>query len=99
MHRACPLLFLLLTGCVCPPEKLPLQPVPENGNLGYADVVQRLRLQAGTATEAFYLNKWAALEESARNLEQTARMLVMTTDVPGRQKERLAAYVGELSKD
>jgi hypothetical protein len=104
MHRACWSACLLVLsfpiGCHYPPEQLPLQPAPENGaGLAYAELVHRARLQAGSATEAFHLNKWSALEDAARNLEQTARMLVMTTDVPARQKDRLAAHVAELSKD
>ncbi|OAI49920.1 hypothetical protein AYO44_18220 [Planctomycetaceae bacterium SCGC AG-212-F19] len=77
-----------------------MQPIPQNGKgLAYAEVVLRARLQAGAATEAFYLNKWTALEDAARILEQTARMLVKTTDVPARQKDRLNAHADELAKE
>jgi hypothetical protein len=102
MHRLRTAAFVVLfvPGCTLPPEQLPLQPIPQGATgLAYPEVVLRARLQATAATEAFYLNKWPALEDAARNLEQTARMLVKTTDVPARQKDRLNAHADALATD
>ncbi len=88
----------LFAGCTLPPEQLPLQPVPQEGGLSYAEVVHRARLQATTATEAFYQDNWKSLADAARNIEETARMLVMTSAVPARQKDRLNAHADELTK-
>jgi hypothetical protein len=100
MHRRrfIAILPTLVAGCTLPPEKLPLEPVPQEGGLTYPEVVLRARLQATTATEAFYLNNWKALAAAARNIEETARMLVMTSAVPVRQKDRLNAHSDELAQ-
>lgn len=87
-----------VAGCTLPPEKLPLEPVPQEGGLTYAEVVLRARLQATAATEAFYLNNWKSLADAARNIEESARMLVKTSAVPSRQKARLNAHSDELAK-
>lgn len=94
------LLTITVVGCQLPPEKLPVKPLPEDGQpLPYADLVSRARLQATSATEAFYVDGWAELEEAARVLEQTARLLARATDVPARNKERLEARTADLVKD
>jgi hypothetical protein len=101
MHRAYFLALALVfaSGCQVPPEQLPLQPVPQNGNgMSYAEVVLRARLQAGAATEAFYVNDWKALADAARNIEETARLLIKTSAIPARQKDRLNAYSDEMAK-
>jgi hypothetical protein len=92
--------LVVILGCQAPPEKVPVKPLPEDGpTLPYADLVARARLQATSATEAFYINSWAELEESARSLEQTARHLVKANDVPARNKNRIEALKTELVKE
>jgi hypothetical protein len=94
------LVFFLLIGCALPPEQVPLKPLPENGPpQTYADLVTRARLQATAANEAFYVNNWMDLEDAARGLEQTARFLSKTTDVPLRHKDTLAIEAGDLGKE
>jgi len=91
--------FLFVAGCVLPAEeRLPVQPLRENGLTTYADVVTRARLQAGSATEAFYINKWGDLEAAAHHLDQSARLLVKASDVPVQQKDRLVANADELAR-
>ena len=102
MHRALWLvLSLVIAGCCnLPEEHLPLQPIPDNGKaLDYAEVVLRARLQAASATEAFYVNKWSDLEDAATSLERTAALLPKATGVPDKQKDKLAAHADELTRD
>jgi hypothetical protein len=103
MHRAvCSALLLvsLSLGCQLSSERLPIQPLPENGQaLNYAEVHLRLRLQATGATEAFYVNKWNDLQDAARALDQSARLLVKATEVPERHKAKLVAHSDELVRE
>src|SRR5579872_5221025 len=92
--------LLSLSACQLPPERLPLQRLPENGPpLPYAELLTRARAQATIATEAFYVNRWADLEDSAVGLEQTARFLKSAEDVPATHKDTLPVLSGDLSKE
>lgn len=94
------LIVFLLAGCQLPPERLPVQPIPENGQAPeYSDVVTRARLHAMTAIEAFYVNKWTDIEESARALEKTAALLPRATDVPAAQKDKLDKHATDLARE
>jgi len=92
--------FLLpLCACQLPPERAPLQRLPENGPpLPYAELLTRARAQATIATEAFYVNRWTDLEDAARGLEQTSRYLPRAEDVPPRNKDTLAVMSNDLGK-
>lgn len=102
MHRARYLGFILflLAGCQLPAERLPLRLLPEDGPpLPYAELLTRARMQATTATEAFYVNKWGDLDESAKGLLQTARFLQKSSDVPAKHKDTLPVMAGDLAKE
>lgn len=101
MTRALLLAVLLLPlGSCMAPEKVPIAPLPENGaNVPFADILQRARLQAGAATEAFYVNQWADLETAANGIDQAARLLTRATEVPPQHKDRLAEISADLAKD
>jgi hypothetical protein len=91
MHRTVAA-FALLTflGCALPPERLPVMPLPEDGQpLPYSDIVQRARLQAAVANEAFYADRWSELEESANGLEKIGRYLPKASDTPAKFKGKL----------
>jgi hypothetical protein len=91
--------LLLLPACAVP-ERVVLQPLPENGPpLPYAELLTRARVQATVATEAFYVNKWSDVEDAARGLEQTARFLPKSEDVPPKQKDELTATCTSLTKE
>ena len=96
-----PALFLfVLVGCQLPPERVPLKPLPEDGPpQPYGDLVTRARAQATAANEAFYVNNWPDLEDAARGLELTARVLDKATDVPAKHKEILPGEAGDLGKE
>src|SRR2546421_10320926 len=92
-------LVVPLSACQVPAERVPLQRLPENGPpLPYAELLTRARAQASVATEAFYVNRWADLEDAAKGLEQTARFLAKAEDVPARQKDTLAVMSSDLGK-
>jgi hypothetical protein len=89
---------LALIGCQAPPERVPLQRLPENGPpLPYAELLTRARAQATAATESFYVNRWGEIEDAARALEQTARYLPRAEDVPANRKEVLPRSSSELA--
>jgi len=91
--------LFLSVGCMIPPERQPLKPLPDDGVvLTYADAVARARLQATAAVEAFYVNRWEDLEDSAKGIEQTARFLGKATDVPVKFKDILPVESGDLGK-
>jgi hypothetical protein len=91
------LVLLSLSACQLPPERVPLQRLPENGPpLPYAELLTRARAQATVATEAFYVNRWADLEDAAVGLEQTARFLKTAEDVPSTHKDTLPVRSGDL---
>jgi hypothetical protein len=92
--------LLLLAGCVLPAERVPLKPLGEESPpQPYTELLNRARVQATAATEAFYVNGWTDLEEFAKGLEQTARFLPKATEVPDRQKENLKTRAEGLEKD
>src|SRR4051812_31855778 len=93
-------LSLFLAGCQLPPERVPVKPLPEDGQpLTYADMVLRARAQATAANEAFYVNRWTDLEDAAHGLEQTARYLGRASEVPPRHKDTLPVEAGDLGKE
>jgi hypothetical protein len=67
--------------------------------LPYSELLTRARLQASAATEAFYMNRWGDLEDSARGLLQTTRFLRKATEVPPTHKGKLVAEADTLEKD
>lgn len=92
--------FMIVLGCQLPAERLGVKPLPEDGQpLPYADMLQRARLQANAATEAFYVDGWAELEESARGLEQTARRLAGSSEIPESVRPTLAARADDLATE
>lgn len=92
-------LFLSVLGCVAPAERVPLQPLPETGQvLPYAELLTRVRAQATRANEAFYLDHWGELEDMAKGIEQTARFLAKAEEVPAKNKDILAEVTGDLAK-
>jgi hypothetical protein len=93
-------MLVLAAGCVVAPERAPLRPLPEDSKpLAYGDLVGRARLLASAGNEAFYINRWSDLEESARGLEQTARFLLKSTEVPAGHKDKLAVEAGDLARN
>ncbi|MGE3806086.1 MAG: hypothetical protein AB7K24_15555 [Gemmataceae bacterium] len=97
MKRALILSVLVLAGCQLPPERLPVRPLPEATEpLPYAELLTRARLQATSATEAFFVDQWADLDDYARGLEQTARFMQKSVEVPEPRKKTLEADTKEL---
>jgi hypothetical protein len=82
--------LLALAGCRLPGEHLPVPPLPEDSQpLPYAELLSRARMQAASANESFYIDRWGELDDAAKGLEQTARFLPKATEVPDRLKTSL----------
>jgi hypothetical protein len=74
----------------CAPERLAVPPLPIDGQaISYADVLTRLRLQSGSANEAFFVDDFPQLASRARDIEQTASYLSNVIDAPQTAKPRL----------
>jgi hypothetical protein len=95
--------LLLLGGCKAV-ERATVSPLPDDaGPMPFSELVSRARLQAMAANEAFYIDNWPTLEDSASGIEQTARFLKKAQNVPatrladlGSRCETLAREAGQL---
>jgi hypothetical protein len=95
----CSLFLVSVAGCALPEERAAVRPLPENGiPVSYAELLTRARKQATAATDSFYNDDWATLEDAAKSLEQTARFLAKATDVPEKHKDTLPVTAGKLGK-
>jgi hypothetical protein len=94
-------LMICLSACqLAPPEREPLRLLPEDRPpLPYAELLTRARIQATIATEAFYVDKWNDVDDSAQGLAQTARFLAKAQDVPPKQKETLPQMSKDLTEE
>jgi hypothetical protein len=90
---------LLLSGCHLPEREAALTPLPEGQPFTYAELVTRARNQATTALEAFYVDGWTDLETIATGLDQTARLLPKSNDIPASVKDRLGKDTDQLRQD
>jgi uncharacterized protein YwgA len=92
--------LLWVFGCAMPAERMPLRPLPENGQvLPYAELLTRIRAQANAATEAFYLDHWNDLEDMAKGIEQTSRFLSKAEEVPPKNRKILKQVTDDLNKN
>jgi hypothetical protein len=91
MSRIGPLMLLavLCAGCRAPADGEALRALPENRTFAYDELIHRLRAQATAGVEAFYVDAWKDLEDSAAAMEQTARFLPRTTNIPASAKDSL----------
>jgi hypothetical protein len=94
-------LVLILVGCQVPAERLPLMPLAEDGQpQKYADVITRASAQAAAANEALYVKKnWNDLEESAKALEETVKLLRGASNPPAKIKDRIDVDADDLAKE
>jgi hypothetical protein len=88
-----------LLGCQAPPERLAVQPLAEEGQPApFSDLLLRARGQALNATDASYVDNWVAVEDSARSLQQTARLLQGAGDIPADRKVSIDALAVSLTR-
>jgi hypothetical protein len=93
-------LGLALAGCqITPDPQRNLQPLPVDGAVTYNEVVQRARSQAMIATEAFYVDQWADVERAAQSLEDTARYLPRSLEIPAGNKTSVEARATSLAAE
>jgi hypothetical protein len=92
-------MILVAFGCTVPAERVPLQLLPENGQvLPYADLLRRVRAQANAANDAYYLDNWGDVEDMAKGIKQTAGFMSKAMEVPAKNRELLAEVTGDLAK-
>jgi hypothetical protein len=97
-----PVLFVALSSlsCCLPSEKEALKPLAPEGRLfTYREIIGRARIQASSATEAFYTDAWPEIEQAAGVLEETARFLPRTTDQPEHLKKELSTKSTSLREE
>jgi hypothetical protein len=91
--------LLILTGCRVT-EREGFKPLPENAPpMSFDEMLGRARAQAGVALDAFYVDAWLDLEQAGQRLEQTARLLPKTTEIPAALKTKLDAEADALRQD
>lgn len=94
------LFFLTLAGCQLPAERLPVMPLPAEGQtLPYAEALANCRTWASAANEAFYVNRWTDLQDAAVGLEKTVLLLPKAPDVPAKLKDKVAARSADMVKE
>jgi hypothetical protein len=82
--------LVALVGCRSAAERAVVQPLPDDAPpMTYADVLARARLQAMSANESFYIDDWSGLDDAARSLQQSARFLHQSKEVPADRKAAL----------
>ncbi len=95
------LLSLFALGCQSVSEKAAsIQPLAENTPAPpYQDLLSRARNQSSVATESFFINNWAELEDAAKGLEQTSRLMSKSADMPENKKESILAVSSDLNRE
>ena len=95
----CVIFVLPLVGCRIS-EREGLVPLPENGPpLSYFELLNRARSQSGAALDAFYVDAWPDLELAAQRLEESAKLLPRSTQVPEAFKTKLSVEADLLRQD
>ena len=93
------LAILTIAGCRLA-EREGQNPLPENAPpISYAEMINRARGQAGSALDAFYIDSWMDLEQAAQRLEQSARLLPKTTNIPETFKTKVEGEADLLRQD
>jgi hypothetical protein len=93
------LLIFLVAGCRLA-DREGMNPLPENAPpLSYDEMINRARGQSAAALDAYYIDAWLDLEQAAQRLEQTARLLPKTTNIPEVFKTKVEPEADLLRKD
>jgi hypothetical protein len=98
----CASALLALSACQGGPDARPgtvPAPLPEKvQKMPYGQLLERSRSLAKSANEAFYVDNWENLEESASGLEQVALYLVAADDVPLKHRDTIKTTSADLGK-
>lgn len=104
MPSLCPLLlsaFLLLlaAGCASPENRGAKLLDEVEPKFTYRQLYVRARAQSNIALEAFYSDSWIELEDSAKAIEQAARLMPKSEEIPIHVKDRLPKDSEALRQD
>src|SRR5260370_13858689 len=91
--------LVLLAGCRVAERESVLRPLPEGQAFTYMELLARARSTASAGLEAFYVDAWVELEDTATSLAQTARCLAKSSEVPIAVKDRIGSETDQLSLD
>lgn len=100
MIRIIVLLGALFLPACNSPDRVPLPPLPIDGQVvTWPDVLIRLRTQATQANEAFYIDNWDVLTQTAKDLGATAAFLPKASGIPEPRRAVLAGMSTSLIDD
>src|ERR1700730_14619513 len=91
--------LVLLAGCRVAERESVLRPLPEGQAFTYMELLARARSTASAGLEAFYVDAWTELEGTATSLEQTARFLPKSSEIPLEVKDRIGSETEQLRLD
>src|SRR5262245_26996079 len=94
------LALLTLVGCQAIEDREAIRPLPpeEGKKSTYTDLLLRARRQSDLAVQRAYTDIWIDVEEVARSLEQTAKLLPAAPEGPAK-KEDIQKLSGEIAAD
>jgi precorrin-6B methylase 2 len=92
-------ILVLLAGCQLTEREAVLKPLPEGQAFTYMELLARARSTAAAGLEAFYVDAWVELEGTAASLEQTARFLPKSSEIPVAVKDRIGSETEQLRLD
>jgi len=92
-------ILLALVSCTAAPERERLPPLPETVTpQPYGRLLERARVLASQANDAYYTNEWEKVEQAAEGLGQTAKFLSKATDLPPRHTGTILELSNDLGK-
>jgi hypothetical protein len=96
------LALLGLMGCQAIEDREALHPLPPDAGqkTSYTDLLLRARKQADLAVNRAYSDIWIEVEEVAKSLEQTAKLLPASPEAPAKKEDvqKLSAAIGADAK-
>ena len=100
MSRILPILLIFAVACTSGPEAVQIPPLPVGDErIVFLDAVKRIRAHSETATEAFYRDEWDCVAASARRIEQTAKFLPTSTDIPANLGGKVLGETTQLTEE
>jgi hypothetical protein len=87
------LFLVLLAGCQSLQDQDALRPLPETGpKPNYIELLLRARRQSDVILDRSFRNLWIEVEEAARALEQTAKLMPTSEEAPAKKPETVKLW-------
>ena len=92
--------LILLAGCASPDATRGAKLLDETDpKFTYRQLYVRARAQSNIALEAYYSDSWLELEDTAKAIEQAARFMAQSEEIPDHIKDRLPKDAEALRRD